>query len=414
VLPLSTEYYFSNGFSTDLPDEPLMIFLTGVTFVKLFAQPSVLKGFYVRHTIFLLLFLHFAWMTFCIINSDDVIVSLKFFLAKIWYVTAWFVLPLLLIRKDKDVYTFLWCMLLPLAPATVKIILHHAMLNFGFREINIAVFPFFRNHVNYAAHLSLMLPFAWFVIFRQKRFSMIWIIAVSIFSVMFLGVALAYTRAAYLALALAVGAYFGIRWRLMKYAIGAGLIAVIAGLSLFINNNKFMDYAPTEKTVAHEEFGDIVNATSRLEDASTMERYYRWVAAARMSSERPLTGFGLFSFHEHYKHYALSRFRTYLSDNLEKSGVHCYFLMTLIDQGYPGLIIFLLLLFGFLLVGERVYHQSLDPYRKGYVMGALLSSVVIYAFLLINDLVESDKVGTVFFLNMALVMAADRFNKSEM
>jgi O-antigen ligase len=241
----------------------------------------------------------------------------------------------------------------------------------------------------------------------------VWWFGIFAFVVLFTGITLSYTRAAYLALFLAVAAYFGIRLRLMKYAIGFSLIAVIAGLSFFVNDNKFMDYAPTEKTIAHEEFGDLVGATSKLEDASTMERYYRWVAAARMSSERPWTGFGLSSFHEHYKHYALNRFKTYLSPNLEKSGVHCYFLMILIDQGYPGLMLFLLLLFGILIVGERIYHQCKDPYRKGYVMGALLSCVIIYAFLLINDLIETDKVGAVFFMNMAFVMVADRLNRGE-
>jgi O-antigen ligase len=108
-------------------------------------------------------------MFLCVLNADNVGIALKFFLAKIWYVMAWFILPLILVKKDKDVYTFLWCMLIPLTFAVIKVVLHHATFSFGFREINLAVVPFFRNHVNYAAHLSLMLPFVWFLIFRQKR-----------------------------------------------------------------------------------------------------------------------------------------------------------------------------------------------------------------------------------------------------
>jgi len=63
----------------------------------------------------------------------------------------------------------------------------------------------------------------------------------------------------------------------------------------------------------------------------------------RMAADRPLVGFGPGAFYESYVPYTLSSFQTYVSDNPEKSGIHNYYLMTSVEQGIPGLILFLIL-----------------------------------------------------------------------
>ena len=75
-----------------------------------------------------------------------------------------------------------------------------------------------------------------------------------------------------------------------------------------VTKNKFMELVPTDQTVAHKEFADIVSSTSDLKDVSTMERYYRWIAASQMVSEKPLIGFGPGNFYHFYKHYTLNKF----------------------------------------------------------------------------------------------------------
>ena len=174
-----------------------------------------------------------------------------------------------------------------------------------------------------------------------------------------------------------------------------------------------MDFAPTERTIAHEALEDIVAATYKLEDVSTMERYYRWVAGVRMSQEDLLTGYGPGNFHNFYKAYTLNKFTTYVSDNPEKSGIHNYYLMLLVEQGLPGMLIFILLSFWVLIKGEQIYHESPNQLRKDIVAGVLLSTVVIDAFLLMNDLIETDKVGSFFFFNMAVLVNMDLLNRRE-
>jgi hypothetical protein len=60
-----------------------------------------------------------------------------------------------------------------------------------------------------------------------------------------------------------------------------------------------------------------------------------------------------------------------------------------------------------LVKGENIYHQCRDRERRRIVLMVLLSTVVIDSFLIINDLIETDKVGSFFFLAMAILVNQD-------
>ena len=115
-----------------------------------------------------------------------------------------------------------------------------------------------------------------------------------------------------------------------------------------------------------------------------------------------------------YKPFAVTSFQTYVSDNPEQSGIHSYFFMTLVEQGVPGLLIFLALLVAFYLRAEKLYHAlAAYPERQSIVLTVLLSTTIITAFLLINDLIETDKIGSFFFINLALLINQDLFLQRE-
>jgi O-antigen ligase len=173
--------------------------------------------------------------------------------------------------------------------------------------------------------------------------------------------------------------------------------------------NKYLDFAPNyEHAVSHTRFENLVEATYKLEDVSTMERVYRWVAGSFMVKKHLYFGFGPGTFYTFYKQFAVTRFRTYVSDNPEKSGIHCYYLMTTVDNGVLGGILFLGLCFLGLLKGEDIYHQTADIAHKRMVMTVILSFVIILMLIIINDLIESDKIGPFFFMNLAVMVNLDR------
>ena len=93
-----------------------------------------------------------------------------------------------------------------------------------------------------------------------------------------------------------------------------------------------------------------------MEDMSTVERFYRWIAAVNLFKEHPLVGVGPNNFVSNYKKYTVTAYETYISDNEEKSTVHNYFLLLLTEQGLPALVLYVVLLFVILLSAQKIYN----------------------------------------------------------
>lgn len=126
-----------------------------------------------------------------------------------------------------------------------------------------------------------------------------------------------------------------------------------------------------------------------------------------MINDKPIVGFGPNAFVENYKNYTVFVFQTWISENEERSGVHNYFLMTAVEQGLIGLFIFTALIIAIFLWGEKIYHQQ-SGNKKLLVMAALLSMIALFINLLFSDMIEVDKTGSFFFINIALLVLLSR------
>lgn len=412
VLPFSIEFYVGS-FGTDLPTEPLMLALTFIGGVLLLLNLQNISLKYLFHPISAFLILHLFWLLFTSIFSQSPTVSYKFFLAKLWYVVPFFFLTFHFVKGKFEVKKITRLLIVFLGIAVVIVLTRHALLGFTFDTSHEVVRPIFRNHVNYSAILVVVLPFIW-AFYRNNTNARLNKPLILVLAIFVIGTYFSYTRAAQLCLFIGVGAYIIFRYRLAKLALTASLIIAILGSTYLALDNRYLDYTPNfEKTVAHTKFDNLIEATYKMEDISTMERVYRWVAAMQMIQDRPMLGFGPGSFYFHYKKYTVSSFETYVSDNPEKSGIHNYYLMTLVEQGIIGLILFIGLISAMILYGERLYHRLKDRAEKNYIMAATISTVIICALLIINDLIEVDKIGPFFFLNASLIVLFDLKSRYE-
>lgn len=406
VLPFSMEYYFYGaGIGTDLPSEPLMILLCGIGIILLIRNSFSFEKVYVFHPIFILIFIHLFWIFITTINSQDILISTKFLLAKIWYLVPFFYLPLIFFKDKKD-FTLAYDILYKFLFIAICIVLiRHAMEGFSFISSYDVVRPFFRNHVSYAAISVICLPFVW-AFFKQKASPSLEKKVLGFILVIFLiGIYFSYTRAAILSIFIAIGAYYIIKYRWVKQALAVSSFVAILVISLLVVDNKYLDFAPEyERTISHTEFDNLLEATYKLEDISSMERVYRWMAGVEMIKDKPFLGFGPGSFFSYYKSYSINRFETYVSDNPEQSGIHNYFLMIFVEQGFIGFIIFIFLCFALIIETENTYHRLSNRQDKYIVMAIGLSFIIIFAMSLINDLIETDKVGPFFFLNAAALL----------
>ncbi len=401
ILPFSIEIYLPNGLGTDLPTEPVMLFLTALFFLLFLwkGKEIDIKQLLVNPVSKIVLF-HLLWIGITAVMSDMKLISIKYFLAKLWYVIPFYFLPLILFNSTQGFVIALRVLVLSVCLSCIYVMVRHAGLSFAFDEINEACKPIYRNHVNYGAIIVACLPFAWALFKTQPKkvfyFGLITLLLVATY--------LTYTRAAYVVVILSVVLYWVIQFKVVKHAAAISFVLVALLLNNFLDNNKYLGLAPNyERTVAHTKFDNLLEATYQFEDISTMERLYRWVAGFNMLNEKPIFGNGPSTFYSKYESYTVSSFQTYVSDNPEKSGIHNNYLMVAVEQGYIGLVIMLLVILIPLILGEKCYHAIKDSDDKHWLMAAILSVFSTAVIILINDLLESDKVGTIFFLSLSII-----------
>ncbi|NRB63432.1 MAG: hypothetical protein HRU40_10500 [Saprospiraceae bacterium] len=157
-LPLSTEFYLPNGFGTDLPTEPLMLGLTGITLLYTCRHGASKGTAIISHPITLLLFAHLGWIFISTILSELTFVSVKFLMAKLWYIIPFYFLTFLMVRDNRDTKTLLWVFVTPLMCTVLATMIRHGLQGFTFESIHFVLKPYQRNHVNYAAMLAYTIP----------------------------------------------------------------------------------------------------------------------------------------------------------------------------------------------------------------------------------------------------------------
>ncbi len=413
-LPLSFSVYLGGNAFVELPTEPLMIlFLVIVLF-----RPFVVKNYdfkFNHHTLSLFMIAQLLWLIPVTLNSTDLVISVKYLVSKYWYIGTFFFATGIFIKKVRDFKLLFWLLFVPALLVSFIITFRHATHNFEFYWANYINGPFYDNHVIYGTYMATILPYVFFA--RKWYAKGTWkyrLLNYGFFYFIF-AVGISYTRASWLSLIIIVAVYFLMKWKLIKPTIIAALIVLAGLLTYILSNYKYVEYAPNfEKTIFHE--GDIAGhlaATYSFEDVSGMERIYRWVAAKNMIAARPWLGFGTNCFYDNYRHYAVRSFETYVSDNPEKSTTHNYFIMVASEQGIFGSLLFLSLCIAILVVGQRVYHEVEDKELRNIGVAATLSMTVLIFHLLLNDLIETDKLGTLFFMALAILIRVDLWNKSK-
>ncbi|PZF73881.1 O-antigen ligase family protein [Taibaiella soli] len=413
-IPFSIQIWFLNEtLSTSVPDEPmmwLMLLLFGVLFAS---NPKILPEWWWRNPLVMIILLQFLWLIVAVIYSKELLISVKFLLAKIWFLTSFFVLPVLIFQKKKDFRTAFIVTVIPLMGTVFVIFYRHWQLGFNFRKIEKAINELYYNHVDYSTILSMFFPVACiaFVLSRNQKW---WVRGILLFIALFLLPAtyLTYARAAMIAIVFAVVIGIAIRIRLVNLIMPVfyGLITLL--VVYMSRDHKYIDYRPNfERTYMHTNFTDHMIATFRGQDMSSMERLYRWIAGARMSTANPWTGVGPNAFYYYYKPYTVTSFRTYVSRNDEHSTTHNYFLYMLVEQGWPALILYAILVFVFFYQAQKVYHRFEDKFYRSVTIGIAMMFAAGFINNFFSELLETHKVGSLFYLSIALLVILDRKSK---
>lgn len=405
-IPWSVEFNFTSSLGTDLPDEPLMLLISFAVLAWLIHQR---KNFDPRmaHPLLMILLLQFIWTIITVVSSTDVIISTKYLLAKSWYLLAFVAAPLLLFRDEIVIKRTAIVLMSSMFFFMLVTLFRHAGNGFTFETINDSLHPFYRNHVNYSALLVFTVPVQLAVIRFSPSRKIRTIVSLAL--ILTIGALyFSYARGAWMALAGGWLSYWLVRKRLLFASFLCFILISLLTVFYLKNNDRYLRFSPDYKsTIFHTNFREHLIATYQMKDVSTAERFYRWVAGVRMINDSWMTGLGPSTFYPQYKSYALPAFKTWVSRNAERSTVHNYFLLLIIEQGVIGLLLFLALLgFVFLRI-QKIYQQTDSGFWKIVVSSAASILVMECIINFLSDMIETDKAGSIFYLCLAAVVIAD-------
>ena len=403
AIPLSTEFAVTDTLSTDLPDEPMMLLLSGSLVCILLVKPSLFPGELKKSSLFFLLLLQLSWTLVTVLFSHEVWLSVKYSLAKTWFILAFVVGSLLFLRTKKDLVLASKCLIFSMLLPICFSLIRHAGKGFTFESINSTLDPFFRNHVNYSALLVCLFPilFVWyhFAAGRLRK----WIFACMV--IFLAALFFAYSRGAWLCLLSGAIAWIAVKRKFLLSLIAMAILVAALGLFWLVQQDNYLKFAPDfNTTTQHTDFNEHLEATYTLKDMSTMERFYRWIAGIKMVNEEKLKGYGPNTFTIYYKEYTVAAFKTWVSKNEEKSSVHNYFLLISIEQGLPGLLLLFVLLISMFAIAVKGYHMLNDPFERSLSMLCAVVLSMVVTLNLLSDLIETDKIGSIYFLLLGLLI----------
>lgn len=389
--PLSIFYLHPTlkiGFT--LPTEPLLFGIMLIFFAKIFYRGNFdLK--IVKHPVSLAILAMVFWMFVTTLTSELPLVSAKYLIARIWFVSVFFYLMTKLFHQRKRTYLFFWLYLIPLALVVIYTVTVHAQWGFTKDASVWVMFPFFKEHTSYGAVLALYIPiaiaFTFFVRWDLNRK----FLAGTILLILLAGVVLSYTRAAWVSLVAAGFAGFLI-WIKLRREIFFLMVAAFIG-TLFYFQNDIMQRFEKNDTTSSDNLSEHVESISNIStDASNMERINRWKSAFRMYKERPVFGHGPGTYMFLYAPYQKPYEKTIISTNAGDMGnAHSEYIGPLAESGTLGLLLVLLLVYLTVRTGMRAYYKQTDHTLKILALASLIGLMTYWTHGFLNNFLDMDK-----------------------
>ena len=411
MIPVSVQINFSGDtMAITLPDEPVMwIFL--LLFTLVFARnPSTLPKWWWKDNLVFIVVLQFIWTIIAVVFSKMLFFSVKFLLVKSWLLVCFFVLPIWIFREKKDYVRGFLVMLVPMLITIIVILIHHSLLGFKFDKVQKSMSGLYYNHVDYSTVISMFFPLliiAWPL--TKGKGILVRTLLLAIILTFIAGITFAYARAAVVGIVFAIIVGLAMRAKLVNFVMPIFYGLIIALICYMVPNNKYIEFRPDyNKTYMHKNFTDHLIATIKGKDMSSMERLYRWVAAIRMSNDRPITGYGPRTFYYYYKPYAVTSFQTYVSRNKEHSTTHNYFLYMLVEQGWPAMLLYALLMMVIFAKAQKIYHRFKDRFYRILTIGLAMVIAVGFINNFFSELIENHKVAALFYIPIAMLVLLDK------
>ncbi len=399
------------GFNMFLPTEPvlagiLIIFLLKIVHERSFDRKILL------HPVSLAIYLNLFWILITSITSSMPMVSIKFLLARLWFLAAFYFLMAKIFSDGQKIEKYVWLYL----AGFLIVIFYSIYRHWGYglldkQAAHYVVTPFYNDHTSYGAALAMYLPFAaWFAL--SKRYSVkirTW--STVVFGILFIAFILSYSRAAWLSIMIALTVLAVIKLRIRFKTIAITSVIILSFLFSFQNEIVMYLERNSDESSSNltEHFSSMTNISS---DASNLERLNRWGSALRMFNERPVFGYGPGTYMFQYAKYQLKKDRTIISTNAGDGGnAHSEYLGPLSESGVGGLVTFLLIIITVMYTAINTWSRLTDYRLRGIILAALIGLVTYYIHGLLNNFLDTDKLSVPFWGFTAMIVAIDIYSR---
>ena len=411
LTPLSFRTTFENfGISVNVPAEPIVVLLMMILFLKMVMAKKIDREVF-THPITILLLLNLLWILITAITSELPLVSVKFFLSRLWYVSVFFFLTLWLLKKYPTHRHLLFYYAIPMVLLIFYITFLHSQWGFDRKAGIWIVRPFFNDHTNYAATLALIMPFLIVSVFNKQLHLNMRALSAGLGAFFFMGILLSFSRASWLSVLIAASVAVLLLLKPPRWAIFAGAITImIIGFAMQPQIRSVIERNPYQSSGdMAQHLRSITNVTT---DASNLERMNRWRAAIRMFQERPVVGWGPGTYQFVYAPFQLSEDFTIITTQFGDMGnAHSEYLGPLSESGLPGMLLFMTLAFFTIYTGTRLFYKGSSPEIKLLALGITLGFVTYFVHGLFNNFLDTDKASVPFWSMMAILVALDVYQQ---
>lgn len=413
TVPLSITFYVGEGSTLNGPSE-LICAVMSLYFLIVFLNGKGINKDLIKHPLSILLLLDLLWMFVTALGSQMPEVSIKRWIIRAVYLCVYYFMFFEFFSKDtKNIPRLLVYYCLGLIVPIAYYLYQHQQIGFAIQGSTAFSRPFYNDHTVYGAVLVFFLPFLYYFTFRYIQnftYRLFYILlAVFILTASFFS----YSRAAWLSLLCAFVVYLVFKWKIKTRTIVLGIIALaIVGLVI---GGSLMESFARNKVKSHggdvgQHFKSMTNIST---DASNVERINRWKCAWRMFQDKPLMGFGPGTYQFYYGQFQVSSDLNYHSTYAgDKGHAHSEYLNYLSETGFPGLVIFLLILFMVGKTASRCIRQNYaDKRRSNLAMVLYMGLITFYIHSFFNGFIESDKMAMPVFASIAALVAIDLESK---
>jgi putative inorganic carbon (hco3(-)) transporter len=401
---------FEQQLSLSLPTEPLLFAVLILFLIKLLFERKY-DGKIFKHPVSLLIVFYLFWMLITTFTSEIPLVSLKYFIARLWFIVPFYFIIILLFRKLSLIKLIGWLYVIPLCIVIIYSTYRLYLWAFDEQASHWVMDPFYNDHTAYGAAISMFVPvFAGFLFDKQfnrtqKLFAGI------LFFILITGLYFSYSRAAWISVVIALGISIILLLKIKFRWVFLGISVLL--VAFFYFQNEILWSLEKNKQDSSANFVEHVESISNISsDASNLERINRWQSAFRMFEKRPFWGWGPGTYQFIYAPFQKTQNKTIISTNAgDKGTAHSEYIGPLAESGLIGLLSVLAIVFTVGFTAVRLYKRSKNTEVRLLCMIYFLGLVTYFIHGTLNNFLDTDKCSIPFWSFTAVIVALDIYHK---